>query len=324
MRNALGFYALAICAGFFLLCSYLRWQPWLFRYHITYFVLAMPLVAIAFVSCVRSAFIAALAALCMVNSILILGFNTGYPVYAPFLKLTREQHQFGSNQNLRRPYIALAEDILRRGCTNVLLDCETYNFDYGLWVCLKDRGYLGTITEFMVTNQTAPLIEPDVTSKTAMVFIGNIPPNRLAEDIDGRMQPLLEVVYLGYFGNVAAQYPSTFPGKWCRLLGPENSAELSFTLSQTDAITPDKPAKFEFSCKPVSSDGLPLTNNVLRLAVDNHVGDVDLRTRTIDLTAIATQPSAVIRTVLLDPLPTNSYPAYLSDMKLSWDWAKKP
>jgi hypothetical protein len=206
----------------------------------------------------------------------------------------------------------------------VLLDCETYNFDYGLWVCLKNRGYRGTITEFMVTNQTAPLTEPDVTLRTAMVFVGQTPPNRLAADIDGRMQPLLEIVYLGYFGNVAAQYPSPFRGKWCRMLGPENSAELSFTLSQTDTITQNKPAKFEFTCKPVSSDGLPLTNNILRLAVDKHVGDVDLRTRTVDLTALATRTSVVISAALLDPLPTNSYPAYLSDLKLSWNWIKKP
>ncbi len=276
-RNALGFYALAICAGFFLSCSYLRWQPWLFRYHITYFVLAMPVVAIAFVACARSGFIAILSALCLINAILILAFNTQYPVYAPFLKLTREQHQFGSNQNLRRPYIALAEDILQRGCTNILLDCETYNFDYGLWVCLKNRGYRGTITEFMVTNQTAPLTEPDVTARTAMVFIGQPPPNRLSTEIDGNLHPLLQITYLGYFGNVAAQYPSPFAGKRCRLLGPENSAELSFTLSETDPIAPDKPASFEFSCKPVYSDGRPVTNNVLRVAVDKHFGDVDLR-----------------------------------------------
>lgn len=284
----------------------------------------MPLVAVAFMSCVRSAFIVILSALCLVNALLILGFNTQYPIYAPFLKLTREQHQFGSNQNLRRPYIALAEDIINRGCTNVLLKCETYNFDYGLWVCLRNRGYRGMITEFMVQNQTAPLTEPDMTSRTAMVFIGSPPPNQLATDIDGKAQPLLEIVYLGYFGNVAAQYPSPFPGKWCRLLGPENSAEMSFTLSETDDISPDKPVEIHFSCKPVYSDGRPLTNNILRLAVDNHIGAVDLQTNTVDITAVATHPSIVIRTVLLDSLPTNSYPAYLSNLKLSWDWTKKP
>ncbi len=314
-RNTFGFYAGAICAGFCLSCIYLRWHPWLFRYHMTYFVLAMPVVAIAIMLNTRSTFTVILSALCLVNAVLILAFNTQYPIYAPFLKLSREQHSFGSNQNLRRPYIALAEDVLRRGCTNLLLDCATYNFDYGLWVCLQNRGYRGTITEFMVQNQTAPLTEPDITSRTATVFIGNTPPNRLAADVDGKTQPLLEIVYLGYFGNVAAQYPSPFPGKWCRLLGPENSAELSFTLSDTDDINPTHLAEVHFACKPVFSDGRLLTNNVLRLAVDKHVGDVNLRTGAVDLIAIAPRPSIVIRTVLLDALPTNAGPAYLSRFK---------
>jgi hypothetical protein len=323
LRNALGFHAAGACMGFCLSCLYLRWHPWLFRYHITYFVLAMPIVAIALVATARRAFIVLLALLCLANAVLILAYNTQYPIYAPFLKLSREQHQFGSNLHLHRPYVALAEDIIERGCTNVLLKCETYNFDYGLWVCLQNRGYHGTIEEFLVQNETARLSRWELTPRTAMVFIGSRPSNRLAADIGGRKQPLLGIEYLGYYGSVSALFPSPFPGHWWRLVGPDNHAELSFDLSGANGIGPDKPAEIDFFCKLVDHDDLPLTNNVLRLIVGNCAGDIDLRSGPAAARAIVTQPSFAIRTFLLKPVPPKKYPAYLSNLQLSWKWAEK-
>jgi hypothetical protein len=323
LRNALGFHAAGVCMGFCLSCVYLRWYPWLFRLHITYFVLAMPIVAIGLVAMARRAFIVVLALLCLANAMLILVFNTQYPIYAPFLTLSREQCQFGSNRTMHRPFIALAEDIIGRGCTNVLLKCETYHFDYGLWVCLHNRGYQGTIEEFLVQNETARLSQWKLTPRTAMVFMGSRPPNMPALNIGGRAQPLLEIEYMGYYGTLAALFPSPFAGHWCRLVGPDNQAELSFTLPDANGIGPDKPADIHFSCKLFDHDDLPLTNNVLRFVVGNCVGDIDLRSSPLDLSAIVTQSSFVIKFFLLEPVPPKKHAACLSDLQLSWKWAKK-
>ena len=321
LRNALGFHAAGACVGFGLSCVYLRWHPWLFRYHITYFVLAIPIVAIALVAIARRAFIFLMALLCLANAGLALAYNFQYPVYVSLFKLTREQNQFGSDLRLYDSYVALAEDIVERGCTNVLLKCETYNFDYGLWVCLQDRGYHGTIREFMVQNETARLGHWEMTPGTAMVFIGSRPPNTLAADMGGRAQPLLEIGY--YFGTVTAVFPSPFAGNWKRLVGLDNHAELSFGLFGANGIGPDKPAEIYFSCKPVDRHGLPLTNNVLRLIVGDSVGDFDLGSGLVQANAIAIQPSFSTMTLLLRPVPSTKYPAYLSSPQLSWIWAKK-
>jgi hypothetical protein len=283
LRNAIGFYAGCVGLAFCLSCAYLRWHIWIFRLHITYFVLAMPLVAIAFAAMTRRAFILVLAALCLVNAMLILAYNTQYPIYAQFLKLTREEHQFGSNLHLHQAYSAVAEDIIARGCTNVLLKCETNNFDYGLWVCLRNRGYEGAVEEFLVSNDTGRLSHWNINARTAAAFIGSRPPTELV-NIGGPSRPLLETEYGGHDGAVVALYPSAFRGNWVRPLGPDSHAELSFKLPGAEGIGPDKLAEIHFVCVPVDRDGVPLTNNVLRLILGGQVGNFDLRSGGVEAT----------------------------------------
>jgi hypothetical protein len=320
LRNAFGFYAACVIIGFCLSCVYLRWHIWIFRLHVTYFVLAMPVVAIAFAATSRRVFVVLIAGLCLVNALLILGFNTQYPIYAPYLKLTREEHQFGSNLHLHPAYSAVAEDIIARGCTNLLLKCETNNFDYGLWVCLQNRGYDGAIEEFLVSNDTGPLSHWNINSQTAAIFIGSRPSKELV-NIGGPARPLLEIEYGGRDGTVVALVPSGLPGNWVRLLGPDNHAELSFTLPGANGISPDKPAEIHFLCAPVDRDGEAVTDNVLRLSLGNQVGDFDLRSGRIDASIKVAQSSFVIKALLLKPLPPQKSPAYISDPHLSWNWS---
>ncbi len=264
--------------AFCLSCVYLRWHIWIFRLHITYFVLAMPIVAIAFAAMTRRAVVIGIGALCLINALLILGFNTQYPIYAPFLKLTREEHEFGSNLYLHQAYSAVAEDIIARGCTNVLLKCETNNFDYGLWVCLRNRGYDGGIEEFLVSNDTGQLSHWNINARTAAAFIGSRPSKELI-NVGGPSRPLLETEYGGHDGAVVTLFPSPFPGNWVRLgghdgavvtlfpspfpgnwvrlLGPDNHAELSFKLPGAEGIGSNKLAEIHFLCAPVDRDGAP-------------------------------------------------------------------
>ena len=321
LRNALGFHSAAVCLGFCLSCAYLRWHPWLFRYHLTYFVLAMPVVAIALATTTRRVFTLLLALLCVANAALVLISNPLYPVSALFLKFDREENQFAANRQLHPAYAALAEDIIDRGCTQVLLNCDAYTFDYGLWVCLQDRGYAGTIREFLVQNETASLSRWEITPGTAMVFIGNDRANNPQATAAGRALPLLEIGY--HYAFLTARFPSPFPGKWTRLLGPDNHAEFLFELSGVKGIGPDKPAEVYFTCNPVDHDGLPLTNNALRLVIGNSVNDIDLRTGPVRAGAIATQPELAVEAFLLGPVSPEKYPFYLADPQISGKWKQE-
>lgn len=324
LRNALGFYALGVVAGFCLSCSYLRWHPWLFRLHITYFVLALPVVAVAFAAVSHRLVMVVLDLICVANAGLILAGQTAYPICGPSLSSTREEQLFGNNIALHRPDIALAEDIIQRGCTNVLLKGETYSFDYGLWDCLWNRGYRGTIQEFMVDNETDSLRRWQFNARTAMVFLGLRPPADLASlDLGAGARPLLQVSYNEY-GTLDALFPSPFSGHWWRLCGPDNRAALLITLSDARGIGPDKPADVEFSCRAVDHDNHALSNNVLRLISANGRGDFDLRAGSVDANTTITNSVLEVQAMLLKPLAQGSYPAYLSKLQLSWKWAENP
>ena len=321
-RSGLGFYIACVGVGFCLSCGYLRWHPWIFRLHITYFVLALPVASVALAGVAHRWLGIFAGYFCVGNALLLLGFNTQYPVYAPFLNWTREENQFESNLYLHEPYVGLAEDIIQRGCTNVLLKCELYHFDYGLWVCLRDRGYRGTIQEFLVDNETGETRPWNLTARTAMVFIGVRPPEDRAFEIDGKTQPLLEIGYYGYRATVTALFPSLFSDYWWRLVGQDNHADLTMNLSAASDIGPMKPAAIHFSCTPVDGAGRPITNNVLRLIRGGRATDFPLGANGVDVTARVTQPYLEIRAALLQPLPSERRPAYLSKLRLSWDWAR--
>jgi len=321
LRNALGYCAFCGVAGFCLSCSYLRWHPWLFRLHITYFVLALPVVAVALAVTAHRTIIAGIAVICLINAILILSFNDQAPAYALNRKLSHEELLFGSSQELSKPCVALSEDIIRRGCTNVLLKTDAYRFDYGLWVCLWDRGYHGTIQEFMVENETDSLRRWQYNRRTAMVFLGIRPPSDLTSmDIDGISQPLLQVSYNSH-GTLSALFPARNSDHWWRLGGSNNSASIMLDLSDAKGIGPDKPVNVEFSCQVIDDDGRALSNNILRLISANGKGDFDLAAGLADARTTITNAALETQALLLKPLAPQEYPAYLAKVQASWKWA---
>jgi len=265
-----------------------------------------------------------LGLLCVLNAISILVFNTQYPIYEPNRNWTREEHLFVANSALHRPYIALTEDIIQRGCSNVLLKSQLYAFDYGLWICLWNRGYHGTIQEVMVDNETDALRRWQFDARTAFVFLGFQPPPDLASlDLGRGPQPLLQVSY-NRNSTLNALFPSPFSDHWWRLLGPDNRATLRLTLSGAKGIGPDKPADVQFSCQAVDHDGHALSNNVLRLMSASGTGDFALQTGTVDAGTTTTNLVLEMQAWLLQPLSPQKYPAYLAKLQFSWNWAAQP
>ena len=322
LRNALGFHAFCTAAGFCLSCSYLRWHPWMFRLHMTYFVLALPVVAATLAVVAHRAVTVVMGMGCVANALLILGLNSQYLIYTPFLHHTHEEQVFGSNMPLHPAEVALAEDIIQRGCTNVLLKCKMYSFDYGLWTCLWDRGYRGAIQEFMVDNETESLRRWQFNARTAMVFMGVRPPaNPASFEWGGQHRHLLYVSYS--YREIHALFSSPFSDHWWRLCGPDNRAELRLTLAGAEGIGPNKPVDVEFSCRVVDRDGQALSNNILHLISPQGTGDFDLRNGMVDAESIMTNGILEMQALLLKSLPPEKYPGYLSKLQLSWNWAGK-
>jgi hypothetical protein len=153
---ALGFHAMAIGAGFLLFCSYLRWQPWHFRLHLPYFLLASPLIGAMAGLGLKRWLIAGIASFLMLNAALAVMVNPAVPVLDAVLGTKpREQLYFSARPELQGSTVALADDIMRSGCTNVLLKIGADSWEYPLWALLKERGFTGTIDHSLVENLTA-------------------------------------------------------------------------------------------------------------------------------------------------------------------------
>ena len=155
-RSPLLIYAGLIFAGFVLFCGLLKWQPWHQRLHLPFFVLAAPCVGVVLGMAWNRWATATAAILLTVNAALVLFYNHAFPIYRmgadPFK--TREERYFCEIPQLHAFTAALARDIVGNGVTNVCLKTGGDTWEYPLWVCLKNRGFKGTIRHAFVENET--------------------------------------------------------------------------------------------------------------------------------------------------------------------------
>jgi hypothetical protein len=345
-RDLLALYAAAIGAGFCLFCFYLRWEPWASRYHLATFVMAMPLVALCTAAVAHRLFMAVIGALLLVNAFLVLFSNPLFPLNAK-MRLQdkpREEQLFILWDYLYRPYCELATDIIERGCTNVLLKSAPNTFEYPLWVCLKNRGFKGTIEHTLVRNdatsdvvekwvphvgyeeqvqphnETAPLSRCDINERTAIVFLDCPAPNTTNVTVRGHAQPLLAIGY--YIGRITALYPSAHPGKWTRLVRPENRGVLIYLLSGVEGIGPQKPVNFSLGCNPIDRNGRTLTNSLFLVNFNSLSGEVNSKSGSLVATGAVTQSVVLVNITLLRASPGAEGPFGLKDIQGAWEWSR--
>jgi hypothetical protein len=181
---------------------------------------------------------------------------------------------------------------------------------------LRNRGFLGTVEEFGVHNETHSLTHFEVTAKTALVFIKAPVPSVSTVCIGGQSQPLVRI---RYSENVTALYPASTPGNWFRLLRPDNCAHLNLALPASSGVSANKPVRVTFTCKPVCGpEGRSITNGLFRVLIGNLSGDVESRAGSLTVVATVTQASVPIDVSLLPTNPSIHAPVNLADVQIGW------
>jgi len=246
-----------VLAGFALFCGYLRWQPWHQRLHLPLFILAAPFVGMVLGWVWKRWVVLAVSLLLVLNALLILYYFPPYPIRlltersAP----TREALYFSQRPELYEGTAELARDIVSTGTTNVCLYIGPDTWEYQFWVCLKDRGYHGTIQHVFVTNESATLAVPVLDSPgTAIVCTDEI------------NIPLLSGFGLRVSYDRWAAYYWGKPEMRLKLVANQKVFDTHF----------DHPTLLQMRCNPVDQNGAPITNNVIRMQVGNYARDIPI------------------------------------------------
>jgi hypothetical protein len=152
-------YGALVASSFALFCALLRWQPWHSRFHIGFYILMMPLVAIVLVSTLQRWLTAAIGAGFIVLAIVSLWVSSTRPLdpTGDFVHWTHEQQYFLARPTHYASFLAVAEDILDSGCQDVGMHIHMDDWDYPLYVMLWARGFDGRAFNVGVTQDSVKL-----------------------------------------------------------------------------------------------------------------------------------------------------------------------
>ena len=156
-RREVWIYALAVIAGFLLLCLYLRWQHWISRLQLPLFVLMAPVVG-TMVPRRLSRFVAAALLVLAVPPIVhndtrrLLGEGNVF-------SRDRTEMMFANRPERYAPYLRIAEEIRASGCRRIGLITGYNDYEYPLWVMLDAKVPLEYRIEHLeVENESTPLL----------------------------------------------------------------------------------------------------------------------------------------------------------------------
>jgi hypothetical protein len=154
-------YMLALVAGMFLFAALLQWQPWHSRLHLTWFVLAMPLVGLVLGH--RSpVLVGALVALTAAWSWPALVVSRDHPLVGDRSVFTLSGHQqtFVNTPELGGGYLDAAQFATGVGCSDVGLHLGSNDVEYPLWNLIQPTGGVRRLEHVGVVNETAELVQP--------------------------------------------------------------------------------------------------------------------------------------------------------------------
>jgi hypothetical protein len=146
-------YGVGLLAAFLLFCGYLRWQPWHSRLHLPLFVLAAPIIGVAFghrFGCRVTAVVAAALVLWALPPLLQ---NDARPLLGPrsIFFTSRESQYFNNRPELERPYLKAARFLKASGCGQIGLYRDV-GWEYPLWPLLRGRRSRARIEHIQVDN----------------------------------------------------------------------------------------------------------------------------------------------------------------------------
>jgi hypothetical protein len=205
----------------------------------------------------------AAALLLLLNALLVLYYNFQYPIFqlSDERFQTREERYFCRRPELYPSTAEVANDIVRSGVTNVLLKIGVDTWEYPLWVCLKNRGFQGTIQHAFVENESTPLGTPNLDLPGTAVLCQDVAPPPLPDFP-------LAVAYDSWNVHFRGQ--------------PDNRMKL--ISNRTIASVPaSQPCRLVISCNVIDQNGLPVTNNIIRVRTADSQWDFPLTSASVVL-----------------------------------------
>ena len=151
----------------------LKWQPWNSRLHLPLFVLACPLIGIAFEG--RRRLAATWAAVFCLVALPSLGVTWPRTLVGPgsVLTLPREAQRFRNHPKLQPVYAAAADVVRDMRCARVGLVLDWDGFEYPFWPLLRARiGEAVRLEHVLVQNASARLAVPAPGAPCALLVIG--------------------------------------------------------------------------------------------------------------------------------------------------------
>ncbi len=149
-------YGAATVAAALLFALMLRWQPWNSRLQLPLFVLGAPFVAVALGKLPRG-WPPALGVILVVTAIPWVLWSNSRPLVGEHsvLFVSRATQYFRNSPTLEEGYVGAARTIAETGCGNVGLLADWNDWEYPLWVVLREQGATGVRIEHVQVDNVS-------------------------------------------------------------------------------------------------------------------------------------------------------------------------
>lgn len=167
--------------GLVVFCGLFRWQIWHSRLHMAWLMAAMPAAAVVFASRARRWLIRIASSIVLVAGFYCALHNSSRPILNfSFWDLPREEKYLAIQaRQLASPLIQFAEDVRRSNGKDVGLIFQFDDFEQGVWLTLKNRGFTGRIDHLGVTDASARLDSHTSLPSVVLTSLTNDPPPTL-------------------------------------------------------------------------------------------------------------------------------------------------
>jgi hypothetical protein len=182
-----------------------------------------------------------------------------------FWDLPREEKYLAiQGKTIASPLIRFSEDVMRSGGKDVGLIFQFDDFEQGVWLTLKNRGFNGRIDHFGVTDASARLAGFASLPSVILTSLTNNPPPALQKIFPYRRD---YPPYVSYWSEDASRWSEFFQQKFFRPNAPVKAGQdFSFFAGQLYfGFRSVRPGKLQMSGKISGENGAAISG--LRVAV---------------------------------------------------------